>query len=328
MKSVVLFCAFLAGSVSMAFPAKMSPPTVFYGMCDASAAVALTTNLFVVANDEDNFLRIYRSDEGGMPVRMFDIGPFLRVEGTSLESDIEGAARLGDRIYWITSHGRNKSGKLRLNRARLFATDIEETPGGIELKPAGRSYTRLLQDLIKEPRLRPYQLEAASRLAPKERGALNIEGLAATPEGHLLIGFRNPIPEGKALLVPLLHPDRVVAGKPAQFGPPILIDLGGLGIRSIEFWNGNYYIIAGPHDGGQRSKLYVWSGGPEDKPREIEQLNFAAYNPEAILFYPRDFEPKIQVLSDDGTMVINGVACKDLPNPLQRQFRGVWITLP
>jgi hypothetical protein len=33
-------------------------------------------------------------------------------------------------------------------------------------------------------------------------GGLNIEGLAATPDGQLLIGFRNPLSEGKALLLP------------------------------------------------------------------------------------------------------------------------------
>jgi hypothetical protein len=327
MKSLLFFCIFWAGGASALYPANMSPPVVFYGMCDASAAVPVSTNFFVVANDEDNYLRLYRSDTGGMPVRMFDVGPFLRVEGTSLESDIEGAARIGDRIYWITSHGRNKSGKLRLNRSRLFATDLEETPEGIELKPAGRFYTRLLMDLIADSRMKPYRLDAASRLAPKAPGALNIEGLSATPEGHLLIGFRNPIPEGKALIVPLLNPDAVISGKAAQFGDPILLDLGGLGIRSMELWNGKYYIIAGPYAGGVRSRLYVWSG-KEDKPEEIKQLNFAAYNPEAIMFYPRDFEPNIQVLSDDGTMTMNGIPCKDLPNPLQRQFRAVWITLP
>ena len=38
------------------------------GICDASGAIALDEEHFVVANDEDNILRVYRSDTSGTPV--------------------------------------------------------------------------------------------------------------------------------------------------------------------------------------------------------------------------------------------------------------------
>jgi len=53
--------------------------------------------------------------------------------------------------------------------------------------------------------------EEASHLAPKTPGALNIEGLCATPDHKLLIAFRNPLPQSKALLIPLENPEQVIA---------------------------------------------------------------------------------------------------------------------
>jgi hypothetical protein len=50
------------------YAATLSEPTPYLGMCDASAAVSLNAELFVVANDEDNALRVYRRQPGGLPV--------------------------------------------------------------------------------------------------------------------------------------------------------------------------------------------------------------------------------------------------------------------
>src|SRR5262249_15274180 len=160
------------------------------------------SNLFAVACDEDNVLRVYRRDQGGPPVQQFDFNAFLEVEGKSLEVDLEAAARMGDRIYWIGSHGRNRNGKERLNRGRLFARDIAEHDQTVSLTPAGKPFKGLLPALIDDHRFASFHFARAARRAPKEPGALNIEGLTATADGHLLIGFRSPIPKGQALLVP------------------------------------------------------------------------------------------------------------------------------
>src|SRR5690349_1982196 len=99
-------------------------PHVFTGTADASAAVALDADRFVVGSDEDSLLRVYRRSAPGKPVEIIDISRFLQLTKKSPETDIEAAARIGDRIYWITSHGENISGKDRPNRHRFFATDI------------------------------------------------------------------------------------------------------------------------------------------------------------------------------------------------------------
>ncbi|MCX6895841.1 MAG: DUF3616 domain-containing protein [Verrucomicrobia bacterium] len=235
-------------------------PASYSGMCDASGAVAVGTNLFLVANDEDNSLRLYRHDIPGEPVKSFNLDSFLELSGKSPEADLEAAARIGDRVFWIGSHGRNKDGKDRPNRCRFFATDLKLTGGEVAVTPAGRPCKTLLRDLINDPQFAAFDFAAAAALAPQSAGAPNIEGLAATPEGQLLIGFRNPSPQGKALLIPLLNPDEVISGRPAQFGVVIRLDLGGRGIRDIVRQGESYLIIAGPIDGGSDFQLYRWAG--------------------------------------------------------------------
>ncbi|MCX5638922.1 MAG: DUF3616 domain-containing protein, partial [Planctomycetota bacterium] len=50
---------------------------VYRGMSDASAAVAVSDDMFVVADDENNILRVYKSSEGGLPEFCFDMTDFL-----------------------------------------------------------------------------------------------------------------------------------------------------------------------------------------------------------------------------------------------------------
>src|SRR6185503_14411051 len=96
---------------AVAHGASLSAPTTYRGMCDASAAVSLNADLFAVANDEDNVLRVYHCQPGGLPAFSFDMTSFLRIGKKHPEADIEGSATIGDRVYWITSHGRNAKGK-------------------------------------------------------------------------------------------------------------------------------------------------------------------------------------------------------------------------
>ncbi|HEX5221596.1 MAG TPA: DUF3616 domain-containing protein [Verrucomicrobiae bacterium] len=299
--------------------------TICRGMCDASAVVPLDDELFVVADDEDNILRVYSRTQGGAPLQTLDLSSFLRVDPKSPEADLEAAAPLGDRVYWITSHAQNKNGKDRPSRRRLFATTLTVSNGTAIVKPVGEPGVRLLTDLFSDPRLKLFNLEAAAKRAPKTKNALNIEALCATPEGQLLIGFRNPVPEGKALIVPLLNPAEVVEGKPARFGDPLLLDLGGLGIRSLARVGDRYFLIAGAFDGGGQSHLYEWNGGA-DAPRRLPRPELANLNPEAIEAVPGDTS-RLLVVSDDGTLKIGGKDCKTVADPNLKYFRATTIDL-
>ena len=240
------------------------------GTCDASAAVALGPNLFILGDDENQILRVYRRDKPMLPVATCDVNSFLKVNPKKPEVDIEAAARIGDRVYWIGSHSTDKKGKQQPGRHRLFATDAKLEGEKIVITPVGQPYMNLIEDFAAAETLKDLKLGEAAKLPSKGEGGLNIEGLAATPSGGLLIGFRNPVPGGRALIVPLDNPAEVIEGKHAKLGKPIVLDLEGLGIRSIDYFEARkeYLIIAGPFDSGSKknSHLYEWTGSAKDAP--------------------------------------------------------------
>ncbi|HPS56100.1 MAG TPA: DUF3616 domain-containing protein, partial [Sedimentisphaerales bacterium] len=171
---------------------------------DVSAAVAIGADAFVVADDENNILKVYKTTDNAEPFYSFNLDKFLAIDPKQPESDIEGATRIGNRIYWITSHGRNKDGKLRLSRYKFFATDINNQDSEIVLKPVGNICVDLAHKMVKDEKLKFLGLDQATMfyddlniskkqrklLAPKNLG-FNIEGLCASADGKsLYIGLR------------------------------------------------------------------------------------------------------------------------------------------
>jgi hypothetical protein len=302
---------------------ELPAPLIYSGALDGSAGVALDSTFFATASDEDSVIRIYHRQTGGKPVKEIDLSSFLEVPPRTPETDIEAAARIGNRAYWITSHGRNKDGKERPGRQRFFATDISTNELGFQLAPAGKPCTSLLADLVAAEQLKPFDLLAAATRPPKSPGGLSIEGLAATMDKQLLIAFRNPVPQGRALIVPLLNPDAVIQGEHAHFGAPIQLDLDGLGIRDLVSWQNEFIIIAGPPAGGGPFKLFRWNGG-KSLPRPVQQVSWKTFNPEALIVYPDKGLREFQLLSDDSTEQ-NGVAAGASETRPTKHFRSVWI---
>ena len=303
----------------------------YRGLCDASAAVALGPQHFVVADDERDVLTVYRRGKA-KAVDEVDLAEALGARhprGKPKEADIEGAAMIGARIYWITSHGRDSGGDVEPSRWRLFATEAVSRAGLPSLRPlATPAYDGLLRALVAEPRLVVFGLATASQKAPEDPQGLNIEGLAATPSGGLLIGFRNPRPAGKALIVPLQNPREVVDAAAAPlFGEALLLDLGGRGIRSIERIGTRYVIVAGAFDDGDDFALFTWSGRASDAPVLIRDAPLGKLRPEALFAWPDS--DRIQLLSDDGGRRVDGQPCKDKAVPVKKKsFRSIEFTLP
>lgn len=320
------------------------PSTVtFEGACDASGAVPLDAWRFAVADDEDSVLRIYDAEVGGPPLATVDVSDALDLKSRAgkgkkrrkskkgknrkkrkpkrAESDIEAATLLGSHAYWLTSHALTKSGKRDLDRFRFFATELPS--GDSEAHLIGSAYRGLIDDMLNDSRLRALGLAAASEKAAKDPDGLNLEGLTATPDGKLLIGFRSPAPRGRALVVPLSNPEEVIQGEPAEFEAPILLPLGGRGVRALSYWRGRYLVIAGHHDGSGRSALYQWDGRSD--PSLEPSVVFDDANPEG--FFTPDERGDILVLSDDGGRVVAGERCKSLKDPGQKRFRGLRVRL-
>ncbi len=342
---IYIYIAYLLLLYGIAYSSEAKEQTekvlVYCGASDASAAAAINDDMFVVADDENNILRVYKTGDSEMPVFSYDLTSFLEVEPDYPEADIEGATKIGNRIYWITSHGRNEDGKIRPSRYRFFATDIEIKDGDVYIQPVGRPYKTLVQGMLKDENLRSLGLDKSTqfdavklskkqrgKLAPKEQG-LNIEALCASADGKILyIGFRNPRPvrkntpnviaspsEGisngasaneKALVIPLYNANAIVEKSVLSvLGKPILWDLNNLGIRSMEYsaFHKAYFIIAGPHYEGRKFALYRWSGSIDEQPKLVRDLSFQRdFTPEVIVCFGN--LDKLLILSDDGSLPV------------------------
>src|SRR2546423_1976194 len=312
----------------------ISNPIQHFGASDGSAAIACGGRYFTAATDENNVLRLYSVDDGSIGLVLLDLNPLLGIKSKIKdakekfeECDLEGAARIGDRIYWIGSHGANSEGKPKKERQVLFATKVIGSGEGTKLEMTGKAYENLLADLLSDQELNQFKLGDAAKKAPKEEGGLNIESLCAVGE-TLYIGFRNPIPNGKALIVPLVNPSAVVdESKPAQLGKPILIDLGGLGLRDMAWWDGNFVLIGGDFRDrfdtrAKPSRLFRWNGGG-DEPVDLK-IDFGDLNPEALIVFADPQGDRLLILSDDGARKVGNVATKDLEESKQ-SFRSVWL---
>lgn len=317
-RSIRLWVSFLALGVA---PARAAEPMLeFRGLANASAAVRVGEDRFLAGCDENNVLQLYRNT-GGDPVASFETSQWLGLTTRNGEADYEGAARLGDVVFWLGSHGRNKSGERRPDRQRLLAVRVVESAGdgSITLNPVGEPVATLVEQMAAAPTLTRFGLADASRRPPEEPGGLNLEGLAAGPGDSLWLGFRNPVPEGKALMVPLENPLEVVAGRPARFGEPRLLDLGGRGIRDLVWTGRDYFVIGGAAGGGGKSQLYRWAGDAS-APLPVGKAFPKSLNPEAVVVFGSPESPRLLVLSDDG-----GRTANETWNFARRTFRAVWV---
>lgn len=306
----------------------------FVGACDASGAVPIDARRFAVGDDEDSVLRVYDAELGGPPSYVVNVAEQLQLKkkkkgkkhrakkgAGSPETDIEAATLLDGHAYWLTSHALTKDGERDPRRFRFFATEVPN--GQAELGFLGTPYRSLVTDMSADPRLLELGIAEASKRRPDELGGLNVEGLTATPEGHMLIGFRNPVPHDQAIALPLLNPKEVLQQQAAKFGTPHLLALGGYGIRSLSSWHGNYLVIAGAIGDGGGSRLYKWDG--DKQLQHVAGARFDDFNPEG--FFTPEERSDIMVLSDDGARQVLGERCKDLEDVGQKRFRGMWLNL-
>lgn len=306
-----LILGLLVAAATHAQDPTATPADVRYpGTCEPSGAVMLEPGLFLIGDDDQKDLRIYRKDAPGDP----EIVKISDLPGLKKKADLEGAARIDGAIYWIGSHSRKNSGEEDLDRHRLFALTV--APGTHEATAVGAPYLTLIEDLHKNGRYAPFHLVDAAKLPPGAPSGLNIEGLAATPEGALLIGFRNPVPKKKALIATLKNPREVLAGAKPSFGAPIQLKLKGLGIRSLEYWPAGktYILLAGSSQDGGAFKAYRWSGKASGKPKPIKNADLGTLVPEVAFFDPAS-PGELILLSDDGD------TCPDPPAFRSRRIK-------
>ncbi|MFF7351046.1 hypothetical protein ACFZA1_00060 [Streptomyces filipinensis] len=312
------------------------------GASDASAAVDVGGGYVVVGNDEDNTLRLYDGAASGAPVRTWDLDSAL---GAAKEVDIEGAARVGNTVYWTGSLGNNKDGVYKPDRNTVFTTTVSGSGAATRLT-FGTAGHRLRDDLVAwdEANGDRYGFAAgtADGQTPKQIDGFNVEGLEFAPGSGTTayVGFRAPLvpPQngGKALVVPVTNMDQVARGAAASFGTPIELDLGGLSIRDLRRNDaGQYLILAGSwaaDDNSDPYALYSWDGVAGHRPVKVLDLPTAdAGGWESVVSVPDLSAPgaRVQLITDDGAADLygDGTEAKDLTHPEWQKSRTTWFTL-
>ncbi|GAB4034991.1 putative Ig domain-containing protein [Spirosoma gilvum] len=352
-------------TISYAASAASTASSRFHtGTSDASTAQAIDATYMLVGDDDNQVLRLYNRHNSGLPIAGFDYTTSLGLTdlsgGIPRQVNIEASVRIGNRIYWLGSHNNASSGAARPNRNRLFATDMSGSGASTVLSYVGR-YDGLKTDLINWDLNNIHglganyfglQASAADGVDPEAAGGVGfgLEGLTVAPDGTTgYLAFRAPIEptsnRTKALIIPVtnftsLVSDNPTAG-PATFGAPILLDLGGRGIREIKGnGNGQYLIVAGPSGNAGADpnafKLFTWTGNPADPARQCSAdlsglSGGGGSSIESIVELPAtlDATSSIQFLMDNGNQVYysDGTAAKDLAQANFKKFRSDFATL-
>jgi hypothetical protein len=175
--------------------------------------------------------------------------------------DLEGLAvdRAGF-VYAVTSHSRDGDGDEKKSRQKLVRFRVE---GVRVVNP------QVVDGLKQALTARHAVLAAAAKVRDvKASGGLNIEGLEISPDQRrLLIGFRSPLRDGRALVASVENPSEVFESDEAPRIAPLLdeLDLGGHGIRGLSYVPalGAYLVIGGPTSReSAHFGLWRWSGEP------------------------------------------------------------------
>lgn len=280
------------------------------GIYEPSAIQQLPDGRFLVVEDEKEY-----------PFSLVSIGADGVVKSMPLTAslwqmfssfwkldDLEGlAADREGRIYAITSHSRDDDGDAKAVRDKLVRFRVEgdrvvdaEVVDG--LKPA----------LVGQ---HPVLAAAATIRDVKASGGLNIEALDISPEQqHLLIGFRSPLLNGRALIARLENPTEVFEAQQAPRVAALLheLDLGGHGIRGMSYVPalGAYLVIGGPTSREAASfGLWRWTGEPGAQARRITVPGLPDIGrAEGVCPAVVGGVERIMVVSDDGNRKANRFA--------------------
>ncbi|HSV61225.1 MAG TPA: DUF3616 domain-containing protein [Variovorax sp.] len=272
------------------------------GIYEPSAIQQLPDGRFLVVEDEKHhpFSLITFGADGGVANTELTASVFQIFSDFWKLDDLEGLAiDQAGFVYAITSHSRDGEGDEKKSRERLVRFRVE---GDRVAQP------KIVEGLKRVLTDRHPELAAAAMIRDvKGGGGLNIEALASSPDQRrLLIGFRSPLRDGRALIASIENPSGIFEADEV----PVLaaeldeLDLGGHGIRGLSYVPsiGEYLVVSGPVSKEQgQFALWRWNGQPGGSARQVtvpdlESLERAEGVSPAVI----DGVARIIIVSDDG----------------------------
>ena len=291
------------------------------GIYEPSAIQQLPDGRFLVVEDEKEH-----------PLSLVTIGTDGQVEASPLTAgllqmfssfwkldDLEGlAVDAAGFIYGITSHSRDDDGDEKKSREKLVRFRVE---GDRVVGP------EVVDGLKAALTSRHAVLAAAAQVRDvKASGGLNIEGLEISPDQQqLLIGFRSPLREGRALIARVENPSAVFDSDETPRIAATLeeLDLGGHGIRGLSYVPAlaAYLVIGGPTSREPADfVLWFWSGEPGAPPRRVDVSGLRGFEKaEGVSPAVVGGIEQIVIVSDDGNRAAKRAAGYLLLDPAQLQ---------
>ena len=237
------------------------------GASDGSTGIAIDSDYVWIGDDEDQTLRLYDINNSGLPIKEIDFNAAL---GTTDEADLEGSFIVGNTMYWIGSAEDTE-------RSVIFSTNLSGTGATSTLTYVDK-YTGLRDDLI------AWDTNNMHGLGANFFGlsnVLEIESLSLAPNSTTTayVGLRSSTSAGKAIIIPITNFTSLpglTAGS-STFDTPILIDLKGRSLRTMECNTDGCILIGGPFGTKTDFKLYTWTGQSSDTP-ELRSADLTALN--------------------------------------------------
>lgn len=276
------------------------------GLYEPSAIVQLPDGRFLVVEDEKEhpFSVLSISLQGRASSSPLTPGLFEDRDGFWKLDDLEGLAldRSGA-IYAITSQSLDGDGDQKKSREKLVRFRIE---GDRVVAP--KSFKGLKAALVAA---HP-ELAAAARVTDvKGGGGLNVEALElgaeqAPAQQRLLVGFRGPLIDGRAIIAIVENPVGIFENDEAPRVEPSLVtlDLDGNGIRGMSYIPDlhGFLLIGGPvTKESSQFELWFWSGEPEATARRVSIPGLSGLeHAEGVCPASIEGQSKIVIVSDDG----------------------------
>ncbi|WP_299845661.1 DUF3616 domain-containing protein [uncultured Paracoccus sp.] len=275
----------------------------FEAIYEPSAVQQLSDGRILVVEDEAtramNLLTL--SEDGSLSEDRATGLRMARSFGRQL-NDLEGLTiDAQDRVYAITSHSLTNKGERNPDREQLLRFRVSGSSVG-EI----RSVTQLRNALASDPVVT--EALAAELGEEPDFDELNIEGLAYVHQsGHLYLGLRGPLANDRSIIIAIENPDQIFDdGAAPRFGPPVLLDLQGGGIRALSFDPilGSFLMVneIEGYEGNRYSQLWSWSGAPSVRPEPIALPDIINLNNvESIDSITFAGEPRLLIMSDEGS---------------------------
>ncbi len=284
---------------------RSTPPSFqsLTGLYEPSAIQQLPDGRFLIVEDEV-----------GHPLSLADIAADGTVSSRALTrhwfegkdafwklDDLEGLTLdTAGHVYAITSHSRDGDGDEKKARDKLVRFRIE---GNHVSKP------KVAKGLKAALVAAHPELAAAAAIGDvKGGGGLNVEALEIAPDlSRLLVGFRSPLVNGRAIIASLVNPATVFKKGASPRISPVLdtFDLGGSGLRGMSYVPSlaGYVLISGPVAREQvQFQIWFWSGRHGEEARRISVPGLAGFeHAEGVSSAVIDGRQQLIIVSDDGS---------------------------